>query len=110
MREALDGTPVAVNSVYVTPPGHDIALLNGVLQLLEPADGHGRRLPIDFFFRSLAQDRGERAIVVVLSGTGSDGTVGVRAVKAAGGMAVAQLPETAEYDGMPASAPPVWWI
>src|SRR5258705_659419 len=62
------------------------------------------RLPIDFFFRSLAQDQHERAICIVLSGTGSDGTLGVRAVKGEGGMAMAQNPESTEYDGMPRSA------
>ena len=64
----------------------------------------GQRLPIDFFFRSLAQDQRERAIGIVLSGTGSDGTQGVRAIKAEGGMVMAQSPDSAEYDGMPRSA------
>ncbi len=80
-----------------------MAVLNGTLQLLEPAAPRGLRLPIDFFFRSLAQDRHERAICIVLSGTGSDGTLGARAVKGAGGMVMAQAPESTEYDGMPRS-------
>jgi len=71
---------------------------------LEPGAPRGLRLPIDFFFRSLAQDQGERAICIVLSGTGSDGTLGLKAVKEAGGMAMAQAPESAGYDGMPRSA------
>jgi two-component system CheB/CheR fusion protein len=81
-----------------------MAFLNGELQLLERTSSHGMRLPIDFFFRSLAQDQRERAICIVLSGTGSDGTQGVRAIKGEGGMVMAQNPEFAEYDGMPRSA------
>ena len=81
-----------------------MAFLNGTLQLLEPAAPRGQRLPIDFFFRSLAQDQHERAICIVLSGTGSDGTQGVRAIKGEGGMVMAQNPESTEYDGMPRSA------
>jgi two-component system CheB/CheR fusion protein len=81
-----------------------MAFLNGALQLLEPAAPRGQRLPIDFFFRSLAQDQRERAIGIVLSGTGSDGTLGVRAIKGEGGMVMAQNPESTEYDGMPRSA------
>jgi hypothetical protein len=79
-------------------------LFNGTLQLLEPASPRGQRLPIDFFFRSLAQDQHERAIGIVLSGTGSDGTLGMRAIKGEGGMVMAQNPESTEYDGMPRSA------
>ncbi len=102
--EVTDTLTVAPNCVYIIPPNHDMALLNGQLQLLEPSAPRGQRLPIDFFFRSLAQDRHERAIGIVLSGTGSDGTLGVRAIKDAGGMVMAQLPETTEFDGMPRSA------
>ena len=79
-------------------------LSNGTLQLLEPTLARGIRLPIDFFFRSLAQDQHDRAICIVLSGTGSDGALGVRAVKGEGGMVMVQTPETTEYDGMPRSA------
>ena len=102
--EVEDGMVVQVNSVYIIPPNYDMALLNGSLQLLEPSVPRGQRLPIDFFFRSLAQDQHERAIGIVLSGTGSDGTVGVRAIKAEGGMVMAQNPESTEFDGMPRSA------
>lgn len=90
--------------MYIIPPNHDIALLHGTLELLEPSSRHGFRLPIDFFFRSLAEDQHERAICIVLSGTGSDGTQGLRAIKAEGGMAIAQEPHSADYDGMPNSA------
>ena len=101
--EAEDGMVVQNNCVYVIPPGHDLAFLNGALQLLEPREPRGQRLPIDFFFRSLSQDLRERAIGVVLSGTGSDGTQGARAVKGEGGMVMAQNPGSAEFDGMPVS-------
>ena len=99
-----DGMTVQPNCVYIIPPGRDMAFLNGALQLLAPAAPRGQRLPIDFFFRSLAQDQRERAIGIVLSGTGSDGTLGVRAIKGEGGMVIAQTPASTEYDGMPSSA------
>lgn len=102
--EVEGGMAVEPNRVYVIPPGRDMALLNGTLQLLTPASPHGQRLPIDFFFRSLADDQHEYAMCVVLSGTGSDGTLGLRSVKGEGGMAMAQNPESAEFDGMPRSA------
>ena len=102
--EVEDGMEVKPNCAYIIPPNRDMAFLNGRLQLLEPAAPRGLRLPIDFFFRSLAQDQHERAICIVLSGTGSDGTLGVRAVKGEGGMVMVQDPESTEYDGMPRSA------
>jgi two-component system CheB/CheR fusion protein len=102
--EVEDGMRVRPGCAYIIPPNRDMALLDGALQLFEPAAPHGQRLPIDFFFRSLAQDRRERAICVVLSGTGSDGAQGVRAVKGEGGMAMAQEPGSTEHDGMPRSA------
>ena len=102
--EAEDGMRVAPDSAYIIPPNRDMAILNGALQLLEPSGRHGQRLPIDFFFRSLAQDQRERAVCIVLSGTGSDGTLGLRAVKGEGGMAMVQSPDSTEYDGMPHSA------
>jgi len=102
--EVQDGMEVKPNCAYIIPPNHDMAFLNGTLQLLAPAAPRGQRLPIDFFFRSLAQDQHERAIGVVLSGTGSDGTQGVRAIKGEGGMVMIQTPESTEYDGMPRSA------
>jgi two-component system, chemotaxis family, CheB/CheR fusion protein len=102
--EVEDGMVVQPNCTYIIPPGRDMAFLNGTLQLLEPVLPRGQRLPIDFFFRSLALDLHERAICIVLSGTGSDGTQGVRAIKGEGGMVMAQNPESTEYDGMPRSA------
>ncbi|PIU20480.1 MAG: chemotaxis protein CheR, partial [Elusimicrobia bacterium CG08_land_8_20_14_0_20_59_10] len=102
--EVTDGMTVRPNCAYIIPPNCDMALLNGALQLMPPAAPRGQRLPIDFFFRSLAQDQRERAICVVLSGTASDGTLGVRAVKGEGGMVMVQTPASSEYDGMPRSA------
>jgi two-component system CheB/CheR fusion protein len=102
--EVEDGMTVQPNSAYIIPPNRDMAFLNGALQLIEPSAPRGLRLPIDFFFRSLAQDQRERAICIVLSGTGSDGTLGVRAIKGEGGMVMAQNPDSTEYDGMPRSA------
>lgn len=101
--EVEDGMVVEPDCAYIIPPNMDMALFNGALHLLAPAAAHGLRLPIDFFFRSLAQDQHERAIGVVLSGTGSDGTLGVRAIKGEGGMVMVQAPKTAAYDGMPRS-------
>jgi len=101
--EVEDGMIVEPNCAYIIPPGYDMAFLNGALQLFEPFAPRGQRMPIDFFFRSLAQDQGERAIGIVLSGTGSDGTLGVRAIKGGGGMVMVQTPESTEYDGMPRS-------
>ncbi|MDO8721736.1 MAG: chemotaxis protein CheB [Syntrophales bacterium] len=102
--EVEDGMAVRPNCTYIIPPRRDMAFLNGTLQLLEQTSPRGMRLPIDFFFRSLAQDQRERAICIVLSGTGSDGTQGVRAIKGEGGMVMVQNPESTEYDGMPQSA------
>ena len=102
--EVEDGVEVQPNCAYIIPPNCDMAFLNGTLQLLEPAAPRGQRLPIDYFFRSLAQDQHELAICIVLSGTGSDGTLGLRAIKGEGGMAMVQNPESTEYDGMPRSA------
>lgn len=102
--EVSDGMPVVINCAYIIPPNRQMAFLNGRLELLEPSEPRSQRLPIDFFFRSLAHDQHERAIGVVLSGTGSDGTQGVRAIKGEGGMVMAQSPESTEFDGMPRSA------
>ena len=102
--EVEDGMTVRANCAYIIPPNRDMSFVDGTLRLVEPNVPRGMRLPIDFFFRSLAKAQGERAICIVLSGTGSDGTQGVRDVKAEGGMAMAQSPESAEYDGMPTSA------
>jgi len=101
--EVEDGMVVRPNCAYIIPPNRDMAFVNGTLQLLEPVAMRGLRLPIDFFFRSLAQDQHERAIGIVLSGTGGDGTLGARAIKGEGGLVMAQTPESTEHDGMPRS-------
>jgi two-component system CheB/CheR fusion protein len=102
--EVEDGMVVRRNCVYIIPPNHDMAYLNGALHLLEPSAPRGQRLPIDYFFRSLARDQCECAIGIVLSGTGSDGTLGLRAIKGEGGMVMAQTAESCDFDGMPRSA------
>jgi len=104
VQTATDGIPAEPNHVYVIPPNTDLALLHGSLRLIPPSGGERPRLPIDYFFRSLAQDKGSLAIGVILSGTGTDGTLGLRAIKEAGGMAFVQDPSSAKYDGMPRSA------
>ena len=102
--EVEDGMAVQVNCAYIIPPNRDLVFIGGSLHLLEPVAPRGQRMPIDSFFRSLALDQHERAIGIVLSGTGSDGTLGLRAIKGEGGMAMAQTPTTSDYDGMPRSA------
>jgi two-component system, chemotaxis family, CheB/CheR fusion protein len=99
-----DGMRVEANHVYVIPPNKDLSILHGVLHLLEPAAARGLRLPIDFFFRSLAADQRERAVGVILSGMGSDGTLGLRAIKEKGGGTFAQTPGSAKFDSMPRMA------
>ncbi|TPQ26558.1 chemotaxis protein CheB [Methylomonas koyamae] len=95
---------VKADWVYVIPPNKDLSVLHGRLHLLEPQAPRGLRLPIDSFFRALADDQRERAIGVILSGMGSDGTLGLRAIKENAGLAVVQAPESAQFDSMPRSA------
>jgi two-component system, chemotaxis family, CheB/CheR fusion protein len=102
--EAGHDVNVQANCVYIIPPNKFMAIANGRLQLSEPKKQHAWETSIDFFLRSLALDQKERAIGIVLSGTGSHGALGIREIKLAGGMAIAQQPETAEYDQMPANA------
>jgi two-component system CheB/CheR fusion protein len=102
--QALDQVGVAPNHVYVIPPNREMAILNGVLQLSVPELVRGQRMPIDGFLRSLAEDQAERAIGIILSGTATDGTLGLRAILGAGGVCMVQEPSTAKYDGMPQSA------
>ncbi len=102
--EVEDGMVVRPNCVYIIPPNKDMTFLKGALLLQVPIAPRGHRMPIDFFFNSLVQDQHARAICIILSGSGSDGTLGLRAIKGEGGMAMVQTPSTAEYDGMPTSA------
>jgi len=102
--QVRDRTPVQPDCVYVIPPNKDMSILHGVLHLLAPAAPRGLRLPIDFFFRSLAQDQQEHSVGVILSGMGSDGTLGLRAIKEKAGVVLVQEPATAKFDSMPRSA------
>src|SRR3954464_11259935 len=99
-----DGMPVEANRVYLIPPKKEMIISGGRLLLSERDRQHELTLPIDVFFRSLAQDCGPRAIAVVLSGGGSDGSRGIRDVHEAGGLVVVQDAESAQFDGMPRTA------
>lgn len=99
-----DGVKIEPNWVYIIPPDRDMAIFDGRLHLMTPNAPRGQRHPIDFFFRSLSQDERDRAICIILSGTGSDGSLGMREIKGEGGMVMAQDPMSAKYDGMPRSA------
>jgi chemotaxis methyl-accepting protein methylase/predicted nucleic acid-binding Zn-ribbon protein len=101
--QVKDRTQVRPDCVYVIPPNKDMSILHGALHLFKPAAKRGLRLPIDFFLRSLAQDQQEHSIGVILSGMGSDGTLGLRAIKEKAGLALAQEPASAKFDGMPRS-------
>jgi hypothetical protein len=85
VQQAADGMPLERDHVYLIPPGTYLSIRGGALRLSEPLERHGARLPFDFFLRSLAEELGERAICVILSGTGSDGSQGLKAVKENGG-------------------------
>jgi len=102
--EVIDQAAVAANHVYIIPPNREMEILNGVLQLSLPERVRGQRMPIDGFLRSLADDQAERAIGIVLSGTATDGTLGLRAILGGGGVCMVQEPGSAKYDGMPQSA------
>src|ERR1035441_10485284 len=102
--QVKDRTRVQPECVYVIPPNKDLSILHGVLHLLHPVAPRGLRLPIDAFFRSLAEDAGERSIGVILSGMGTDGTLGLKAIKGKVGVVFVQDPVTAKFDGMPRSA------
>jgi two-component system, chemotaxis family, CheB/CheR fusion protein len=102
--EAVHGMVVQPNHVYVIPPKSDLGVVNGVLQILSRKKTGGRYLPVDYFLSSLAEDRRGSAIGVILSGTASDGTVGLKAIKAEGGITFAQDDASSKYYGMPSSA------
>jgi two-component system CheB/CheR fusion protein len=104
VRPVMDRMPVAPNHVYLIPPNTTLTIDDGMLCLATPLEARGHRRPIDHFFQSLAANQGERAVGIVLSGTGSDGTLGLVAIKVCGGMTMTQAPESAQYDDMPRSA------
>ncbi|MBI2831279.1 MAG: PAS domain-containing protein [Chloroflexi bacterium] len=103
VSEAKDGERVEPDHVYIIPPHKNMTIMHRTLQLIEQPSRPGLAHNIDLFFRSLAVDEKERSICIVLSGTGTDGVIGARAVKAEGGMVMVQDPDTARYDGMPRS-------
>lgn len=104
VSEAIDGVVIERDSLYVIPPSKDLSLLHGRLHLLDPIAPRGLRLPIDSFLRSLAEDLKEKAIGIILSGMGSDGVFGLRAIKEKGGLTLVQEPASAQADSMPRSA------
>lgn len=104
LLQADDGTKVKRDTIYIIPPNKKMAINHGSIVLTEPTEPRGLRLPIDGFFRSLAEDQGSNAIGIILSGTGTDGTMGLKAIKDAGGLTIAEDLASAEFDGMPRSA------
>jgi len=103
VKEVKDGMNVEPNNVYVIPPDSEMVIFHGVLHLTPREKARGQYMPVDSFLRSLSQDRRNNAIAVIMSGSGSDGSMGIRAVKGEGGIVFAQ-DETSKYDGMPKSA------
>lgn len=104
IQQIKDGMELEPNHIYMNPPDKDVSILNGRLYLTDPLDTHATRLPIDRFLSSLAEDQKERAVGIILSGTGTDGTLGLRAIKGEGGMTMAQEESQAKYDSMPRNA------
>ncbi len=104
VRQISGGERIDAGHVYIIPPGHGLSIKDGRLSLDDFEQPRGLRRPIDDFLDSLAEDQGENCGCVILSGTGADGTTGLRAIKEHGGLCVAQDPDTARYDGMPVSA------
>ena len=102
--QVTDGILVKPNCVYVIPPNNNLALTDGHLILLKSPEERLQRYPIDYFFRSLADVRGNQSIGIILSGTASDGSLGIKSIKAGGGLTIAQDPETAEFPDMPRNA------
>ncbi|NTV47688.1 MAG: chemotaxis protein CheB, partial [Chlorobiales bacterium] len=102
--KAKDGMLVEPDTIYLIPPRNNLSIFHGKLMLEDQGVRSGIILPIDIFFRSLAKDVEKNAIGIILSGTGSDGTLGTRAIKEAGGMVMAQDEHTAKFDGMPRSS------
>lgn len=104
VAQVLDGMPLRPDHVYLIPPGTSLAIREGLLRLSKPKERHGARLPFDVFLSSLAEACGRRAVGVVLSGTGADGSRGLLAIKQKGGLVIVQDPLEADFDGMPRSA------
>jgi two-component system CheB/CheR fusion protein len=99
-----NGMEVRPDAIYLIPPKMDMIIANGRLLLTDKDPTQLMTMPIDHFFRSLAQEAGDRSVGIILSGTGSDGSRGIREIHDAGGIVIGQKPETAQFDGMPNSA------
>jgi two-component system CheB/CheR fusion protein len=104
VRQATNGMAIEPNHLYVIPPGAYLSVSNGALLLSQPRAHHGARLPFDFLLHSMATEYGARAICIILSGTGTDGSLGLRAVSENSGLVIVQDPDEADYDGMPRNA------
>lgn len=99
-----DRLKIKPNCVYIIPSNKSMSILKGALHLFEPIETHGLRLPIDLFFHSLADDLSEQSVGIILSGMGSDGSLGLKAIKEKGGIVLVQEPESAKFDSMPHNA------
>jgi two-component system CheB/CheR fusion protein len=104
VSQATNQHKVKPNCVYVIPPNRSLSILNGALHLFEPIELRGLRLPVDIFFKSLADDLLDKSIGIILSGMGSDGSLGLKSIKEKNGVVLVQDPTTAKFDGMPRSA------
>ena len=104
VMQVNEAVKVRPNHVYVIPPNHQLTFEDSTLHLLPPQQPLGRRVTIDLFFRTLAQAYGQRSVCVILSGTDSDGVIGLKHIRAQGGLSIAQDPNEAEHDSMPATA------
>lgn len=102
--QAADGMIIEPDHLYVIPPGAYLSVSHSALNVVPPNARHGARLPFDFLLHTLAEDCGTRAVCVILSGTGTDGSLGLKSIKDRAGLVIAQLPEEAGYDGMPRNA------
>jgi two-component system CheB/CheR fusion protein len=104
VRQVTDNMKVAANQVYIIPPDKELSIFNGTLQLLQRKRSDGTHRPIDAFFRSLAEDSGNKAIGIILSGAGTDGTLGIKAIKSESGLIIVQDQDSAKFAGMPSNA------
>lgn len=104
LLDVKDGIKPVANAIYVTPPNQDVEVVKGRLHLVKPRASVGPKPSVDHLFQSMADYNGENSVGIILSGTGSDGAAGIRAIKAAGGITLVQDPETSKYDGMPRAA------
>lgn len=102
--QITDGLKIVPDCVYVIPPNKSVSILNGVLHLFKPVEKHGLRLPINTFFRSLAEDQKDNSVGIILTGMGSDGSLGLKSIKESNGIVVVQSPDTAKFDSMPINA------